>query len=216
MVEGARSGDQPGDVATIVDGRTARRDRNFEAVMDATIALIAEGRLTPTAADVAVRSGVSQRSVNRYFGDVRTLQQAAAEREVTRGIPLFRIHAIGTGPRDHRVEEFVEVRIRAHLEIGPTARAATLYAATSKYIQAQMEVVRVLMRDQVERQFAPELEVLESQERAAMVLAVDTLFQFESLDHNLRELAIPPAELNELLCAVLRQLLSTTKVGRKG
>jgi AcrR family transcriptional regulator len=55
------------------DGRAARRARNRTAVLDAAIALFAEGNLQPTAGDIAARSGVSHRSINRYFPDNRAL-----------------------------------------------------------------------------------------------------------------------------------------------
>ena len=41
------------DVEPSVDGRTARRDRNREAVLDAAIELFAEGVLSPSATQVA-------------------------------------------------------------------------------------------------------------------------------------------------------------------
>ena len=56
-----------GTDATQTDGRTARRDRNREAVLDAALALFTAGELEPTAAAVAERSGVSLRSVYRYW-----------------------------------------------------------------------------------------------------------------------------------------------------
>ena len=59
-----------------VDGRTARRDRNRDAVLDAVIELFTEGHVGLVAADVAERSGVSLRSVYRYFDDLEALARA--------------------------------------------------------------------------------------------------------------------------------------------
>ncbi len=196
-----------------LDGRSARRDRNLEAVIDATVALFADGRMAPTAAEVAVRSGISQRSVNRYFGDVRALQQAAVTREVARGMPLFRIHAIGTGTRNHRVRDLAEVRVRAHESIGPIARAAANYAHASRYIRGQMEMVRALQEDQIEQQFALELDAMASAQRSAMLLALGVLFQFPTLDYYLIERALAPEETISYLCAAAHQLLAASPVG---
>ena len=44
------------------DGRTARRDRNREAVLDAVLDLFADGAIAPAPAEVAARSGVSRRA----------------------------------------------------------------------------------------------------------------------------------------------------------
>lgn len=198
--------EESGDVNA--DGRTARRNRNLEAVLEAMVALIAEGQTVPTAAAVAVRSGVSQRSVNRYFGEVRKLQRAAVERELARGLPRYKLSAIGRGPRDRRIRDFVEMRIRAHEATGPVARAATVYSGTSKFIRNEFEVVRVMLRDQIARQFAPELDALPSHLGFSILLALDTLFQFASLDHYLVDLMLPPEETIERLVAAVTQLLA--------
>ncbi len=47
--------------STQPDGRTARRDRNSDAVLDAVHELFVEGQLVPTVEEVAARSGVSTR-----------------------------------------------------------------------------------------------------------------------------------------------------------
>ena len=62
------------------DGRTARRDRNREAVLDAVLELFSEDAASPAPDDVAARSGVSLRSVYRYFDDMETLIRAAMAR----------------------------------------------------------------------------------------------------------------------------------------
>lgn len=199
-----------------VDGRSARKDRNLEAVIDAAIALVAEGNPTPTTAEVAARSGVSQRSVNRYFGDVTALLTEVARREVERGLLLFWIHSIGKGPREHRIRQFVEVRVAAQQALGGTARAALLYTRTNAFINDQMGTVRQLLRDQVARQFAFELDSMEPTDGKAVALAFESLFSFESLDVCLGERNLPPDDLVEYLIRTVRQLLSITEAGRDG
>ena len=51
----------PGEESTAVDGRTARRDRNRTAVLDAILDLIQEGNPLPTVAEISERSGTSHR-----------------------------------------------------------------------------------------------------------------------------------------------------------
>lgn len=79
------------------DGRSARRDRNRLAVLDAVIELFSEGVLEPTPDDVAARVGLSARSVYRYFVDRDALLRAAIDRSFERVMPLYLIHAIGEG-----------------------------------------------------------------------------------------------------------------------
>ncbi len=85
---------------TPVDGRTARRDRNRDLVLDAVIDLFGEGRLSPNATDVATRSGVSLRSVYRYFEDQDALVRAAIARHAERIAPLLEVPDPGEGPLD--------------------------------------------------------------------------------------------------------------------
>ena len=94
--------DQTTEAESRVDGRTARRDRNRLAVLDAVLELFEEGNMNPGVHEVADRSGVSLRSVYRYFEDLDELITAAIDRHLERTRPLFVIERIG------------EVRIVAH------------------------------------------------------------------------------------------------------
>src|SRR5260370_8935631 len=86
----------------VTDGRTARRDRNRLAVLDAVLELFSEGDLTPPPEAIALRSGVSLRSVYRYMSDVDDLAHAAIDRHLGRVGPLFAFAAIAEEPSQHR------------------------------------------------------------------------------------------------------------------
>lgn len=189
------------------DGRAARRARNRTAVLDAAIALFAEGNLQPTAGDIAARSGVSHRSINRYFPDNRALLRAAVDRQIEIGIPLYRIHAIGQGSFEHRVHEFVRVRLDAYEVLGATARASAVMSATSRIVRTELAAVRDLLTGQVDLQFAAELAALPEARRESGRAAVDALFQFESLDFYRRLRGLSPATAHALLAQTLRDLL---------
>ena len=118
------------------DGRSARRDRNRTAVLDAAIELFAEGNLQPSPSEVSERCGVSHRSINRYFPDGRMMLRAAVDRQIEVGIPVYRLHAIGKGPLAGRVDDFVKVRLDGYAALGATARAANLMAATSRIVRS--------------------------------------------------------------------------------
>ena len=51
------------------DGRTVRAERTRQALVDSLLNLLDEGQLTPTAAEIAARAGVSERSVFQHFPD---------------------------------------------------------------------------------------------------------------------------------------------------
>lgn len=165
------------------DGRTARRDRNRTAVIDAAIELFAEGELEPDPESVAERCGLSPRSVYRYFDDRDSLLREAIERHLELVRPLALIPAIGEGPLEERIARFVDVRLRLYESVAPSARAARRRADTSDILRQQVERTRAELREQVERHFAPELAALDARRRRAVGAAVDGLCQFEGLDH---------------------------------
>lgn len=204
--EGASGGDnEPNGVSA--DGRVARRDRNRTTVLDAAISLFAEGNLQPTPGQIAERSGVSHRSINRYFPDRRVLLRAAVDRQIETGIPQYRLHAIGMGPLDRRIEEFVRVRLDGFEALGATARAATLMATTSRIVRDELAAVRELLSEQVDLQFAPELHELPDGRRDASRMAIDALFQFESLDFYRRTRGLSREDAHGLLVRTTWDLL---------
>lgn len=67
----------------IVDGRRARSERSKQAIIDASLALMEDGNLIPTAQQIADRSGVGIRTFFRHFKDMENL--FATIDEQTRG-----------------------------------------------------------------------------------------------------------------------------------
>src|SRR5438132_352803 len=71
-------------ILSTIDGRTARALRTREAIVDASIALVDEGDLRPTAPRIAERAKVSVRSVFQHFDDLEGLYAAVGDRLVER------------------------------------------------------------------------------------------------------------------------------------
>lgn len=165
------------------DGRVARRDRNRDAVLDAVIELFTDGHLDPGPDEVAFRVGLSARSVYRYFEDRDALVRSAIERQQQRARPLYLIHAIGQGPPEVRIERFVDARVLLYEAMGATARASRLRATVNPILRDQVDDTQRRLREQVDKQFAPELRSLDALRRRSTSAAVDTLCQFEALDH---------------------------------
>ena len=142
------------EVLEPVDGRTARRDRNRLAVLDAVLQLFAEGNLFPSAEDVARRSSVSLRSVYRYVENTDELILAAVERRREQVEPLFEIAALGEGTLETRVDALCRSRVTAYEQVAPTARAARARAYAVPLLREQLDVASDLLRDQVAAQLA--------------------------------------------------------------
>src|SRR6187402_342271 len=94
------------------DGRSLRRERNRDSVIEALLALVSEGNMDPGGAEIAERAGVSHRSVFRYFDDLGDLIRTAIDTELTRACSLGEIDDIGEGDFAHRLDELIETRMQ--------------------------------------------------------------------------------------------------------
>ena len=178
------------------DGRTARRDRNREAVLDAVLDLFADGAIAPVPAEVAARSGVSLRSVYRYFDDMDALVRAAIARNLARMGELFDLDGLAEGSLDERIDRTVAARLRLYDGIAPMARAAVARAPQNPLIAERLEETRLLLRRQVEEMFDPELGAMDGDASHEVVAAVDVLLELDALDHlrRVRRMAAPEAQ----------------------
>ena len=72
-------------IESSTDGRVLRRERNRAEIVDALLALLREGHVEVSAAQIAERARLSERSVFRYFDDLddlyRTVCAVQFERE---------------------------------------------------------------------------------------------------------------------------------------
>jgi TetR/AcrR family transcriptional regulator, regulator of autoinduction and epiphytic fitness len=190
-----------------VDGRTARRDRNRTAVLDAVLVLFAEGSGFPSAEAVARRSGVSLRSVYRYVENADELILAAVERRREQVAPLFEIDGLGEGPLEARVEALCRTRVCAYDEVAPTSRAARARAYSVPILRDQLDEASRLMRDQVAAQFAPELRAMPPARRASALAAADALCQLETIELYRRQRGLTSEATVQMLARALTSLL---------
>ncbi len=195
------------EMAEPLDGRVARRQRNIDAVIDVVLEMFAEEAMFPTIEQAATRSGLSLRSLYRYFADPGELLEAVIKRSDQVGLELSRIHAIGQGSLEDRIGDFVAVRLRLHDGVGPVLRATAANAAHHPRVRDELAKNRDSMREQFELQFAPELVHLKSSDREAVVSAGDLLTQLESIDYLRRHRQVTVAEAGTALATGLRALL---------
>lgn len=190
------------------DGRTARRDRNSEAVLDAVRQLFVEGNYMPTAEAVAARSGVSLRSVYRYFEDTEALFRAAIARRVALAEPLFVFPGLGEGELDDRIARLVDHRLALYAALGPEARAAVLRGASAPLVSEALDARRRQLFSQLEEHFAPELRSIGGVRAKALLRCLDLLLQFESLEHLSRRSDLSPARVRRVLLTGIGALLA--------
>lgn len=164
------------------DGRRARRDRNREAVVDAYLDLVNEGHLEPSVAEVAERSGVSHRSVFRYFSDREALVRAGIECQVRRVEPLLAMPVTADMPLEERISGFAAHRVSLLERISPVARLTRLRVNQSEQLGAIVDQARTFFRNQVGQLFQPELDSLDSAAADDVLATIDVLTSFEAFD----------------------------------
>jgi TetR/AcrR family transcriptional regulator of autoinduction and epiphytic fitness len=156
------------------DGRTVRAERTRRALVDALLALLNEGRLRPTAAEIAERAGVSERSVFQHFPDREALLEAVAREQYERVMPTIRpVDASLSLPA--RIDEFVAQRATLYERASGVRRAALLMEPESDVVAGWLTTVRRAGAAEVERVFRREIEATPADEReplrAALVAA---------------------------------------------
>ena len=194
---------------TLIDGRRASRDRNLNAVVDALLDLFHEGNMRPGADEIAARSGVSRRSVFRYFDALDELDRVAIARQQARVAHLIEIAHAGEGTIEERIERLVQQRMRLFGAIAPVARVSRLRAPFHPVVARELEEGRRFLRRQAERQFEPELSGLPREWRASTAAALDVLTSFESYELLVGARRMSARQAGEALRHALRALLNS-------
>lgn len=196
------------DRAESVDGRRLRRERNIAAVIDAVLEMFEEESMTPTIERAAERSGLSLRSVYRYFPDPETLTQAAIDELWRRAQPTAHLHTIGEGPFEDRVLAFATMRVRLYEQIGAGYRAGRHHAPRSVRIREDIDRTRRTLSRQFELQFESELAALSPEVLVARRNTGDIMSQLDSIDLLRRVRSLTVQETIEVVTESIRVALT--------
>ncbi|MEJ6721090.1 TetR/AcrR family transcriptional regulator [uncultured Ilumatobacter sp.] len=177
------SPDQLRDEVVTGDGRVARRERNRSAVLDAVVELFEAGNTEPAVEDVAVLSGVSSRSIYRYFHHRDELVRAAMWHLRARVEPQMQLVDIGEGPLDERIDNFVAHRLAVFAVLAPITRAARRTANSLDLSSEEFGAFQMVLRQQFLDQFEPEFSTLAGRVLTRAVVAAEIGFQFDSLEY---------------------------------
>jgi TetR/AcrR family transcriptional regulator of autoinduction and epiphytic fitness len=199
--------------ATEGDGRTARRERNREAVVTALLGLYRDGILTPSADDIAARAGVSARSLFRYFADVGDLASEAVARQQEHLAPLLVPDVDPAAPLDDRIDAFVVARVRLLAAMGEVGRVARFRAVEQPEVAEGLTRIRRFLRDQVTGILGPALDDRPDDERDSLLAAADVLCSWEAHDLLRNHPGLGEAATTAALQAALRRLLAPAPVG---
>jgi AcrR family transcriptional regulator len=163
------------------DGRTVRAERTRQALVDSLLGLLDEGLLTPTAAAIAARAGVSERSVFQHFPDREQLFEAVAREQYDRVVPTLR-PVDSSLPLPERIEQFAQQRARLYELIGGVRRAALLLEHESSSVAGWLTTARQAKAAEVERVFRRELDAIPPDEREPVRAALVALCSWAAWD----------------------------------
>lgn len=191
-----------------IDGRTARRQRNLDAVLDVVLEMFAEDMMFPSIEQASKRSGLSLRSLYRYFADPGELVEAAIKRSQAQAAEVTHLQHIGEGPFAERLGDFVSMRLRLYETNGAMFRATIHNAANSPRVRDELHKNRRLLREQFQLQFAPELAALPPRARSSAIEAGNVLTQIDSIDLLRRVRNLTVAETDLVVSDALTALLA--------
>jgi TetR/AcrR family transcriptional regulator of autoinduction and epiphytic fitness len=156
---GSRTGSTPaggGRRSGKPDGRTLRARRTRQAIIDAHNALMLEGDLTPTAARVAERAGVSVGSLWVHFKDLEALFAAAGEKTLQVQYAGYRPVPPGL-PLPERIEQYCRQRVSMLESIAGASRAAQIRLPFSRQLRDNRARHNARLRAEIEELFAGEI-----------------------------------------------------------
>ena len=177
-------------------------------MLEAALDLFDEENLEPTPEQIALRAGVSTRSVYRYFEDRDELVRAIIAHKQLKILPLFHIENIGKGDLNSRLSGLVDSRLRVYDAIGATARAMAIKASSDPVIHEQIQFRKSVFREQIEVNFRQEFDRMTTSQRNNSLNAIDALMQLDALDRFHVDLQLSLDETRELLVASIQALLT--------
>ena len=195
-------------VTPSTDGRVLRRERNRSEIVDALLDLLHEGHMDVSAATIARRAGLSERSIFRYFDDLDDLYRAVCAVQFERERKHAEIDSFRTGSTADKIDHFVAQRVRLFTSIGNVGRASRVFAHRNLVIAKQLKRARTLLHRQVADHFADELAALPARERDHVATTIDSLSNFESFTIMRNDYDMTIAAITSTLTTGIRKALS--------
>ena len=191
-----------------IDGRRARRDRNRETVVDAILSLYREGNVSPSLDEIAERSGVSHRSVFRYFEDLDELHRVAIERHNAAMEPYLEIEGPPAADLHGRIEQFVGHRLALYERVAPVARVGRMHALQSDIVMDNLSRNRSRLRRHARAFFRSDLQGLPADDADALTNAMTSLLTFESIETMRFHQGLSKSATRAALTAALSRILT--------
>lgn len=182
------------------DGRRMRTERGRAAVVEGLLALVNQG-IHPTVAEIAEQSGVSERTVFRYFPDRESMYIAIA-------VEIFPkiAHCLSLQPPTEGLDERLRGLVQLRVEMTEVAgKYADWVESTDKPTIAQTTIT-ALRREQMRRQIAVWLAPELSDDRSNLSTVINAMLTQRPIGMILEELS--PEQTTEVLVNAVRRILA--------
>jgi AcrR family transcriptional regulator len=182
------------------DGRHLRVDRGRRIAVDAAVSILAKGELLLSIDQIAEESGLSRRTLFRYFGSVDGLVQEMMSVYVPVVLSLFSTPPI-KGPLESRVRGLLSIHVEFVKQFGHLARSIDRIADTAP-TASEAKVLRAeSFRRQTEAWLLSEFKFLP----AAITTQVLILTSFDTVNN------MYAAVGDETIDALTRTIVQTIK-----
>ena len=169
-----------GTQAASADGRHLRAQRNRDLVVDAILDLFEEGVADIDATTLAERSGVSVRSVYRYFEDREALVLEGVSRHGQRLAEQLELDLDLSAPLAERLEGFLTFRIDRYRRLERLIEVTRYHAYRLPEVADTLAQRRAWVRTQLAEVFAPELAERAPAQRHRLLASLDVATDFDS------------------------------------
>ncbi|GAB3990691.1 TetR/AcrR family transcriptional regulator [Nocardioides marmoraquaticus] len=196
------------DQATVSrDGRNLRKQRNIDHVLDALESLTAEGLVDVSPEELSNRSGLSLRSLYRYFPNREELLIAAVRRQRRTWDHLYAVAPTEPRTLEHRIGAHVSRALERREKVSALAHVARFAAAGMPRLRTEMQKQQAELLSGVRAEFSPELSQLDEIRQRQVALAIQVMSQLESIDSLLGEVGLSEAEARVVLRSSITALL---------
>jgi AcrR family transcriptional regulator len=192
-----------------IDGRTARRERNRAEVVEAALQLVEEGVADPSVDELTERSGLSARSIFRYFEGLDDLRRAVLRRHFENCRAIIEELPAGDGSLEARIKAFADCRIRFNEAMAGPARTAQTRAPFSELIAADIQELRRTLEASTRRYFAPELKGRTKTETDDVLALIDVIVSFDSWERLVDDHGRSRAQVRRAWTRALESLLAS-------
>ena len=185
------------------DGRRRRSEQSRTRIVDAVMALVAEGHINPSAENVAARAGVGLRSVFRHFKDMESLYAEIWLRNVQ--VYLAALAPYVSPDWRGKLDEMIERRAGVYEQLLPFKRAGDAHVHESSTLAVNQQAVSRVLRQRLV-QILPAAIV----DNSLAFEAMDMLLSFECWQRLRFEQQLDPVMARQLIANQISLITAAT------